>query len=106
MLTHDNIWKELELGLGTGAKLRILLSMILNPKRKFTKYLLVKSTGLRTPEVDKQLKLLMELGWIKEDLATPFSDTSYIVDFDNELVKQLIELVSNLRYNKGNSEND
>jgi len=72
---------------------------------KFTKYLLVKSTGLRTPEVDKQLKLLIELGWVKKDLATPFSDASYIVDLDNELVKQLSELVSNLRYNKGLSKN-
>jgi len=79
--------------------------MILNPKMKFTKYLLVKSTGLRTPEVDKQLKLLIELGWVKKDLATPFSDASYIVDLDNELVKQLSELVSNLRYNKGLSKN-
>jgi hypothetical protein len=51
--SYGNIWKELELG--SGAKFRILLSMVLNPKRRFTKYLLVKSTGLRTPEVDKQL---------------------------------------------------
>jgi hypothetical protein len=104
MLTQSNIWKELELGLGSGAKFRILLSMILNPKTKFTKYLLVKWTGLRTPDVDKQLKLLRELGWIKEDLATPFSDTSYIVDLDNTSVKWLIELVSNLRCVKGTSE--
>jgi len=86
MLIYSNrdLWKELEPGLGAGANLRRLLSMILNPKTKFTKYLLVKSTGLRTPEVDKQLKLLMELGWIKEDLASPFSEASYIVDLYNE----------------------
>jgi len=42
MLTQTNIWKELELGLGSGAKFRILLFIILNPKWKFTKYMLVK----------------------------------------------------------------
>jgi hypothetical protein len=87
MLTRNSIWKEPELGLGTGAKLRILLSMIPNPKIRFTKYLLVKLLGLGAPEVDKQPRLLLKLGWIKEDLATPFSDISYMVDLGNELVK-------------------
>jgi len=58
--------------------------------------MLVKWTGLWTPEVDKQLKLLIELRWIKEDSATPFSDTSYTVNLGNVSIKWLIELISSL----------
>ena len=86
----------MELGLRSGDKFRILLFIILNPKWKFTKYMLVKWTGLWTPEVDKQLKLLIELRWIKEDSATPFSDTSYTVNLGNVSIKWLIELISSL----------
>jgi len=60
-LRHRGLWKELELGLGGGAKFRILLCMLLNPKEKFTKYSIVKATGLRTPNINEQLNSLIEI---------------------------------------------
>ncbi|MEM3173899.1 MAG: hypothetical protein QXU02_03330, partial [Candidatus Bathyarchaeia archaeon] len=67
----ENIWEELELGLGGGKKLRVLIHLALNPDRAFTKYALAKYTGLRTPSVDRRLKILVDLGWVKENRFKP-----------------------------------
>ena len=89
------IWEELELGFGGGSQFRVLLHLTLNPKQAFTKYALVKATGLRTPSVNSQLKALLELNWVKE---YPFTPKTYQVNLENEVVKYLLEFVEKVRH--------
>ena len=99
MLTYKkngtlSLWKELELGLGSGSKFEVLLQMILNPNVSFTKYRLVKATGLRTPAVTHHLKTLIELGWIKE---YRFSPVTYQINLENLSVKCIQEFLSDIK---------
>ena len=91
------IWKELELGLGSGSKFRVILHLALNPEEAFTKYALVKVTGLRTPSVESQLKTLIELGWVKE---YPFTPKTYQINLENKLVTQIHQFLQKLKYFK------
>ena len=89
-----SVWKELELGLGTGSKFRVATQLILNSRQAFTKYALVKATGLRTPSVKSQLKTLLQLGWIKE---YPFTPKTYQINLENKVVKQLQDFFLKLK---------
>lgn len=91
------IWDELELGFGGGSKFRVLLQMVLNPNETFTKYALVKGTGMRTPSVESQLKVLLKLGWIKEYAFTP---RTYQINLENKVVQQISELFEKMKYIK------
>lgn len=90
-----NIWQELELGFGGGSKFRVLLHLALNPKETFTKYALVKATGLRTPSVESQLRTLRQLDWAKE---YPFTPKTYQINPENETTRHIINLFQRLRY--------
>jgi len=95
--SERSIWQELELGFGGGSKFRVLLHLTLNPKETFTKYALVKATGLRTPSVESQLKTLLELNWVKE---YPFTPKTYQINPENEAVKHITEFLQKAKYFK------
>jgi len=96
MLTANNrtIWDELEAGLGSGAQFRVLLHLILKPEEAYTKYGLVKATGLRTPAVTEQLERLSELGWVKKHESSPATYQAYL---ENEVVRLIHELICRLK---------
>ncbi len=89
-----SIWEELELGLGSGKRFRVLVHLILNPNKAFTKYALTKVTGLRTPSIERRLKTLVDLGWVKEN---KFKPKTYQINLENEIVKLLLEFFQKLR---------
>lgn len=89
-----NIWEELELGLGGGKKFKLLLHLALNPEKAFTKYSLSKATGLRTPSVERRLKALMEIGWVKEN---PYKPKTYQINLENEVVAMLVRFLKDLQ---------
>lgn len=89
-----NIWEELELGFGGGKKFRILIQLALNPDKAFTKYALAKSTGLRTPSVERRLETLVKIGWVKENQYKP---KTYQINMENETVKILVEFFQKVR---------
>lgn len=89
-----SIWEELELGLGGGKRFRVLVHLLLNPDKAFTKYALSKATGLRTPSIERRLKTLLDLGWVKEN---KFKPKTYQINLENETVKLLLELFQKLR---------
>ena len=93
------IWDELELGFGGGSKFRILLQMLLNPNETFTKYALVRATGMQTPSVESQLKVLLKIGWIKEYAFTP---KTYQINLANDVVKEISEVFQKIRVIRGN----
>ncbi|MBS7604925.1 MAG: hypothetical protein QXR84_02115 [Candidatus Bathyarchaeia archaeon] len=82
--------EELELGLGGGKKFRVLVYLALNPDKAFTKYALTKATGLRTPSIDRYLKTLVKIGWIKENQCEP---RTYQINLENKTAKILIEFL-------------
>jgi len=94
------IWDELEQGFGGGSKFRILLQLLLNPNETFTKYALVKATGMRTPSVESQLKVLLKIDWIKEYAFTP---KTYQINLENEVVSQISEVFEKIKYIKSAS---
>ncbi|MEM1606781.1 MAG: winged helix-turn-helix domain-containing protein [Candidatus Bathyarchaeia archaeon] len=94
----EDVWRELELGLGGGKRLRVLIHLALNPDKAFTKYALAKHTGLRTPSVDRRLKILVELGWVKEN---KFKPKTYQINLENETVKALLDFLSAIKRVKG-----
>lgn len=89
-----SLLEELELGLGGGKKFRVLVHLALNPDRAFTKYALAKVTGLRTPSIDRRLKTLVEIGWVKENQYMP---KTYQINLENETVKILMEFFQKMR---------
>ena len=91
------IWDELEQGFGGGSKFRILLQLLLNPNETFTKYALVKATGMRTPSVESQLRVLLKLGWVKEYTFTP---KTYQINLENEVVRQISEAFEKIKFMK------
>ena len=93
-----NIWKELELGFGSGSKFRVLTHIILNPDEAFTKYALAKATGLRTSSVESHLKTLLKLNWVTEHRFTP---KTYQINLENSVVKQIFEFFKKLKRPEG-----
>jgi hypothetical protein len=91
---HGTVWDELEAGLGCGAQFRVLLHLLLNPAESFTKYGLVKASGLRTPSVTQQLNRLVSLGWVKKRESSP---ATYQARLENETVKLIHELFLGLK---------
>lgn len=89
-----SLWEEIEVGLGGGRKFRVLAYLILNPDKAFTKYSLAKATGLRTPSIERRLKVLIELGWVKEN---EFKPKTYQINSGNKVVKLLMEFFQKLR---------
>lgn len=89
-----SVWEELELGLGGGKKIMVLIHLALNPEKAFTKYAIAKATGLRTPSIDRRLKTLVEIGWVKENQYKP---KTYQINLENETVRALIEFINKVR---------
>ena len=88
------VWSELEAGLGSGAQFRVLLHLAMHPEETFTKYALVKATGLRTPSVTEQLKRLYDLGWVKKHGS---SLVTHQICLENEVVRLIHELFLELK---------
>jgi len=87
--------QELEQGLGVGSKFRVTLHLILNNNEAFTKYALVKATGLKTHVVEEQLETLVELGWVK---AHSFTPATYQTNMENEVVTRFHEFLISLKH--------
>jgi len=90
------IWRDLEEAFG-GSKFRILLYLGLHPENAYTRYALVKATGLRTPTVGKHLSLLVKMGWVRE---YPFSPKTYQINTGNEIVKCFLEFLERIKRHK------
>ena len=91
------IWDELEVGLGSGAQFRVLLHLVLKPEEAYTKYGLVKATGLRTPAVTQHLERLVEISWAKKHNSIP---ATYQINHENETVKLIQSLLTELKTTK------
>jgi Fic family protein len=90
-----NIWDEVEQGLGSIGKLKILRVMLQNPNKAFTKYGLEKATKLKPVDVRTHLKTLTHLGWVTE---YPYQPKTYKVTLENEIMNHLSEFFRRVKY--------
>jgi len=72
-----NAWEEVEQGLGSVGKLRILRVMLEKSNETFTKYGLEKATKLKPVDVRTNLRTLVRLGWVKE---YPYQPVTYKIN--------------------------
>ena len=87
--------KEIEAGLGSEGKLRILRELIKNQDKPLTKYQIEKLTFLKPVDTRKNLKILVKLGWVRE---LPFQPKKYIINMENEVVSHLADFFYKVRY--------
>ncbi|MEM3648794.1 MAG: hypothetical protein QW506_06495 [Thermoproteota archaeon] len=89
----SDVWGEVEEGLGSVGKIRILRLLMAEPEECFTKYMLERATGLKPKDVKKSLEVLVGLGWVVENPCDP---KTYRINLENERVKILAELFCRL----------
>ncbi len=89
-----DILKELELGLGSGGRIRMLFTLAKRPERAYTKYALEQITGLKAVEVRRQLKILTQLGWVKVSSREP---EIYQLNLENKIVKDLLQFFKRVK---------
>jgi len=89
-----NIWEEMEQGLGSVGKLRMLRVMLQKPNEAFTKYGLEKATKLKPVDVRTNLKTLVKLGWVKE---YPYQPRTYKINLENEVVKHISQFFHEIK---------
>jgi Fe2+ or Zn2+ uptake regulation protein len=92
-----DVWGEVEAGLGSAGKIRILRVMLDKPDQVFTKYALERETGLKPVDVRSNLKTLMEIGWVKEHRYDP---KTYEVNMENPVVKHLHDFFKRIKHAK------
>jgi len=83
-----DVWKEVERGLGSKGKIRILRKMLEKPNMAFSKHTLTRATGLKWVNVKSDVKILTELGWLKKNAYDP---ETYKVNMENEFVQHIAE---------------
>lgn len=66
MRTKDKAWKQVEKGLGSVGRLRILCALASSEVPSQTKYSLERVTGLKPIGVRNHLKILTNTGWVKK----------------------------------------
>ena len=87
-------WEEIEKGLGSVGRIRMLREMIEGSDEFFTKYALERMTGLKPVDVRSNLKVLVELGWVKEHRYDP---RTYKVNAESEAIRLISEFFRRIR---------
>lgn len=87
MESTDTKLGDVEKGLGSRGRLRILRCLSEHLHSALTKYMLKKETGLSQAEVKRHLKILVDIGWVYEGSLTPLT---YHLNLKNPVVKNLI----------------
>ena len=80
-------WENIELALSSKGRLRILRKLAKNGPT--TQHQLIKYTGLKTQELKRQLKILLNIGWIEE---LPYNPKKYRINPNNRYVIKLSNL--------------
>ena len=80
MRMKDDEWKQVEKGLGSVGRLRILRVLASKEMPSQTRYSLEKATGLKAIDVRKHLHVLIDTGWVKEH---DFDPPVYTLNLDD-----------------------
>ena len=91
----NGIREAVETGLGSSGRLKILRVLASKESASHTKYSLEKLTGLKSVDVRKHLKVLVEAGWVKEHAYNP---QTYTLNADNPAIRALREFFEKTGY--------
>jgi len=94
---RNNIVKNIERGLGSKGKLRILRALAKEPQKPLSIYMLEKYTGIRSNFLKADIKTLMEIGWVKEYTESG-RIKKYSLNLRNETVLKIIEFFRSINY--------
>ena len=75
---------EINRGLGTIGRIKIMAELAKQPKNSFTKYLLQKGTGLKRNDLKENLKHLTAINWVKEHKSIY---PKYQINLDHQIVQ-------------------
>jgi len=97
MLTRSEMKaeEEMEEGLGSVGKLRILRVLAKNMDKRYTKYALEKQTGLKRINLRNNLRDLKSIGWVIEYDHEP---KKYKLNKDNRTLNSLLDFFRKARY--------
>ena len=94
-MKNSDVKKQVERGLSSVGRLRILRILANGENASQTKYGLERLTGLKPVDVRKHLKILLEIGWIKEhDYVPPV----YTLNFENSKIESLVVFFQKIGY--------
>jgi predicted HTH transcriptional regulator len=84
----------IERGIGSIGKIKILKALA-EENKMVTIYVLQKKTGLKRENIKRNLKDLISIGWV---LAKKMVNTMYMLNRDNEFVKNTLSFFANIGY--------
>jgi len=93
-MRKSEFWDEVENALGSVGRLRILRVLTEHPHRQYTKYTLKRKTGLSSKELERQIRTLIEIGWVEE---YPHRPRTYRANLKKTPVKLAAEFLRRLK---------
>jgi hypothetical protein len=83
---YVNRKREIEEGLGTIGRIKVMAELAKKPNESLTKYSLLKCTGLKRSDLNENLRHLTNINWVKELRAIHLR---YQINLDNPVVRVL-----------------
>jgi hypothetical protein len=93
---HRNICDEVERGLGSVGKLKILRLLMQRSDQAFTRYRIGKYVPIDPVSIRNDLKTLVEIDWVIEFKAQHLS--KYSINREKERVKHLVDFFREIGY--------
>ncbi len=88
--------RQVEAGLASAGKLKILRLLMEKPDHAFTRYEIGKRVTSDPISIRNDLNTLVEIGWVTELKIQHL--TKYSINLDNEIVKRLAAFFKEIKY--------
>ena len=96
METRRQVDREVERGLGSVGKLKILRLLLEKPDQAFTRYAIGQKISNDPASIRSDLKTLVEINWVTEFKVQHLS--KYTINLDKDVVRQLAIFFQELRH--------
>ena len=96
METRRHVDREVERGLGSVGKLKILRLLLERPDQAFTRYAIGQKVSNDPASIRNDLKTLVEINWVNEFKVQHLS--KYSINLDKDVVRQLAIFFQELRH--------
>jgi Fe2+ or Zn2+ uptake regulation protein len=96
METRRHVDREVERGLGSVGKLKILRLLLEKPDHAFTRYAIGQKISNDPASIRSDLNTLVEINWVNEFKVQHLS--KYSINLDKDVVRQLAIFFQELRH--------
>jgi Fe2+ or Zn2+ uptake regulation protein len=96
METRRHVDREVERGLGSVGKLKILRLLLEKPDQAFTRYAIGQKISNDPASIRSDLNTLVEINWVNEFKVQHLS--KYSINLDKDVVRQLAIFFQELRH--------